>query len=411
MEPKITGMTALFSQSIGLEEPWYVRSIETRDNEVHAYIDVRDMSKLPCPECGEMMERAGYEKEERVWRHGDCFFYPCYVHCRRPRVRCKEHGIKVVEAPWARKHSRFTLMFEGYAMLMLGDMPRKKVSKLLRCNEKALRKIMNYWVMDAVEKMDLSGVKNICVDETSFKRGQSYVTVVIDGDESRVIDVEENREAKAIEEFSYKLEEKGGKSEEIRQFVCDMSKPYKSGCELCFPNATIVIDKFHVKKLIIDGMDEVRRTEQGKINKRKSGRKLLMIPERRQTEDQRKAVENMSKKYPKTGRAYRMVQSIDYVYESTTEQEASERLKSLISWMKRSRLEPMKRVARTLKERSNNILAYFRGKRTNAIAEGLNSMIQAAKRKARGFKTYEGFVAMIYLVAGKLQLACPKLFC
>ena len=113
METRISGLTKLFEQSIGIKEPWYIRSIETKDAEVHVYVDIREGKFLPCPECGEMCKRAGYEKTERVWRHGDCLFYPCYVHCRRPRIKCVEHKTKVVEAPWARKSSRFTLMFEG----------------------------------------------------------------------------------------------------------------------------------------------------------------------------------------------------------------------------------------------------------------------------------------------------------
>ena len=112
METKITGLTELFCKSIGIAEPWYIRSIETVKDEVHIYVDVRDEVKLPCPDCGELCKRAGYEKNERVWRHGDCVFYPCYVHCRRPRIECGKHGTKVVDAPWARKSSQFTLLFE-----------------------------------------------------------------------------------------------------------------------------------------------------------------------------------------------------------------------------------------------------------------------------------------------------------
>ncbi len=136
----------MFRQSIGIAEPWYIRSIETQGAEVHIYVDIRNGNMLPCPECGKMCVRAGYEKAERVWRHGDVMFYPCYVHCRRPRITCDEHKTKVVEAPWARKNSRFTLMFEGYAMLILADMPILKASKALRCNEKSLVVIMRYWV-------------------------------------------------------------------------------------------------------------------------------------------------------------------------------------------------------------------------------------------------------------------------
>lgn len=402
-------MTKLFEQSIGVREPWYIRSIETEGAEVHVYVDVREGNMLPCPECGEMCKRAGYEKQERVWRHGDCLFYPCYVHCRRPRIICKEHKTKVVEAPWARKSSRFTLLFEGYALLILSDMPILKASKLLRCNEKSLTRILRYWVNKAVEEDDLSKVNSISIDETSFKKGQSYVTVVIDANKRRVIDVEEGRGEQQVIDFSYKLEKKGGECAKIKYASSDLSAAYRSGIQHCFPKAKHTVDKFHVKKLLLDAMDEVRKNEQAKQRKKQRiSRKLLMIPETKQSEDQRLKVEQISKEYPQTGRAFRMVQSIDIVYASSTIEEAEQKLNQLYRWMRKSRLEPMKKVASTLKNYFEEILNIFRSKLTNAICEGINSMIQAAKRKARGYHTFEGFSSMIYLIAAKLELACPN---
>lgn len=409
METRISGLTKLFEQSIGIEEPWYIRSIETKGAEVHVYVDIREGNLLACPECGEMCLRAGYEKTERVWRHGDCLFYPCYVHCRRPRVKCGKHKTKVVEAPWARKSSRFTLMFEGYAMLIMADMPILKASKLLRCNEKSLTRILRYWVQKAVDEDNLQGVSSIAADETSFKRGQSYVTVIIDAEKRRVIDVENGRSEQQIIDFSYKLEDKGGRCEKIAFVSSDLSSAYRSGFQFCFPNARHTVDKFHVKKLLLDALDEVRKSEQQAQNTRKRiSRKLLMIPEAKQTEEQRSKVEQISKEYPKTGRAFRMVQAIDTVYASNDMETATERLEALCRWMRRSRLAPMKKAAKTLRNYTEEILNFFRSRLTNAICEGINSMIQAAKRKARGYHTFEGFSSMIYLIAAKLSLAFPN---
>ena len=410
METKINGLTDLFSQSIGVAEPWYIRSIETQGAEVHVYVDIRDGNLLPCPECGDICGRAGFEKTERVWRHGDVMFYPCYVHCRRPRIKCGKHKTKVVDAPWARKSSRFTLLFEGYAMLILADMPILKASKLLRCNEKSLVRILRYWVNKAVDEDDLSTVTALSIDETSFKRGQSYVTVIVDATARRVIDVEQGRNDQTVIDFSYKLMEKGGDCEKIRFATSDMSKAYMNGIQECFPYAKLTIDKFHVKKLMLEALDEVRKTEQREHRSKElhNSKKLLMIPETRQNEEQRLRVLELSKQYPKTGRAFRMVQALDTVYASGHIEEAREKFDGLYRWLRKSRLEPMKKVALTLMKCSEEILNIFISKLTNAICEGINSMIQAAKRKARGYHTFEGFSSMIYLVAAKLQLACPN---
>lgn len=119
------------------------------------------------------------------------------------------------------------------------------------------------------------------IDETSFKRGKSYVTVISDAIVRRVIDVEDDRDSKTVEKFSYKLEETGGKCENNHTFVSDISAAFIGGKEMCFPNARMVIDKFHVKQLMLNAMDEIRKTKQGKAvsNKRNAGKKLLMIPE------------------------------------------------------------------------------------------------------------------------------------
>ena len=412
----MTGFTnyeEMFAQSIGLTDPWTIEraDYDEKTQEVHVYVKARKTAKYPCPKCGKMCERYDDEETERVWRHGDVVFFPCYVHCRRPRIKCSD-GIHVVTAPWSRPGSRYTLLFESYAMLLVKSMPVNQARKLLRISHTSLTSILRYWVKKAVDADDLSDVRSICVDETSFRKGQSYVTIVSDAGKRRVIDVEDGRDIEAVERFSYKLEEKDGDCGKIRTYISDMSKAYESARDLCFPNATQTIDKFHVKQLMLQAMDEVRRTEQSKSlsRSRRSGKKLLMIPESRLSDQQQVRINELSKQYQKTGRAYRMVQVLDEMYKCPSPEAAESVFDRKISWLRRSRLEPMKKVALSLKQRKETILSYFRYRVTNAIAEGINSLIQAAKRKARGYRTFEGYSCMIYLVVGKLKLDCPPLF-
>ena len=207
----INGFIEMMSGSLGLKEPWYIEGAEFREEEpaVHIHVGIRAGAAIACPKCGGVTKRYGYEPKERVWRHGDCMFYPTYVHCRRPRVQCPHCGIQQVNAPFERKNSRFTLLFEGYAMLLMADMPRAKAARVLRCDQKALTAILNYWVDDAVSKRSLEEVEQLAVDETSFRRGHSYVTTVIDALKRCVIDVEPGRDKQAINNFAKKLEEKG----------------------------------------------------------------------------------------------------------------------------------------------------------------------------------------------------------
>ena len=115
----------------------------------------------------------------------------------------------------------------------------------------------------------------------------------------------------------------------------------------------------------------------------------------------------MNKMYPKTGRSYRIVAALDEFYRSPNVCEAETKFNSLCSWMRRCRLAPMKDVAQTLMCHKERIINYFRNRLTNAICEGINSLIQAAKRKARGYRTFDGYATMIYIVAGKLDIDDP----
>ena len=111
----------MFAQSIGIAEPWRIEGAEFSEEEraVHIYVTARKTSKYACPVCGEESPRYD-DDEERVWQHGDVVFFPCYVHCRRPRVRCGRcERIHVVTPPWGRERSRYTLLFEAYAMLLV----------------------------------------------------------------------------------------------------------------------------------------------------------------------------------------------------------------------------------------------------------------------------------------------------
>lgn len=411
----INGFIGMMSGSLGIKEPWYIEGAEFREEEpaVHIHVRIRTGAAIACPKCGGVTKRYGYEPKERIWRHGDCMFYPTYVHCRRPRVQCPHCGVQQVNAPFERKNSRFTLLFEGYAMLLMADMPRAKAARVLRCDEKALAAILNYWVDEAVAKRSLEDVEQLAVDETSFRRGHSYVTVVIDALKRCVIDVEPGRDKQTINTFTKKLEEKGGNRKKITAVTSDMSRTYLPAIGENFPNAANIIDKFHVKQVLTTALDTVRKEEQKQTASKKElfrGRRLFMIPQSKLSEEQSTKLQFLSKQYPKTGRAYRIVAALDAFYACQTPEEAAKAFDGLYSWMRRCRLQPMKDAAETLKRHQGNILAYFRHRMTNAICEGINSLIQAAKRKARGFNTFRGFASMIYLVAGKLRLAVSAPF-
>ncbi len=406
----IENFKGMIESSLGLTEPWYVKGIEFHESEpaIHIYVEVKKGARIACPICGSETKRYGYETKERIWRHGDCMFYPSFVHCRRPKVLCPKCGVKQVNAPFERKDSRFTLMFEGYAMLIMANMPIAQTGRVLRCNEKSLTNILGYWVDKAVDDRSLADVKNIAIDETSFKKGHEYVSVVIDAMKRAVIDVEPGKDKSVVQSFAQKLKEKGGDCFKIGTVTSDMSAAFLSASKENFPNATHAIDKFHVKQMMLKALDKVRKSEQKESFEKRElfrGRRLFMIPEKKMNDEQKTALQSLSKQYPKTGRAFRIVAMLDDFYNAETIEDTEKIFDGLYSWMRRSRLPDMKNTALTLNKHKELILNYFSCRLTNAICEGINSIIQSAKRAARGFHTFKGFSSKIYLVAGKLTLS------
>lgn len=405
----------MMAGSLRLKEPWFVEDakFDEKSQRVDIHVAVRPEAEFACPECGGKTSRYGYEPQERVWRHADCMFYPTYVHCRRPRVVCPKCGVKQVSAPFERKNSRHTTYFEGYAMMLLADMPRAAAARALRCDEKTMASIVSYWVNLANDKRSLKGLAKLALDETSFKRGHSYVTLMIDAAERCVVDVEEGRDKDTVANFRKKLVEKGGDPANVTAVTSDMSKSFCPAIAENFPNATHIIDKFHVKQIVTTAMDEVRRMEQKDADDKKGlfqSRRLFMVPKAKMTEEQSANLASLSKRFPKTGKAFQIVASLDDFYRSATPKDAEGAFARLYSWMRRCRLEPMKEAALSLMRHKDKILAYFTDRLTNAICEGINSLVQAAKRKARGYRTLQGYVAMIYLIAGKLRLEVPDPF-
>ena len=149
-------------------------------------------------------------------------------------------------------------------MMLMADMPRAKAAKLLRCGEKSMANILSYWVNKAAD------LRKLGIDETSFRRGHDYVTLVIDAVGRCVVDVEEGREKETIARFSQKLKAKDGDAANITAVSSDMSKTYGPAIEENFPNAEHVIDKFHVKQVLTNSLEAVRKEEQKDVQHKKN---------------------------------------------------------------------------------------------------------------------------------------------
>ncbi len=301
----------------------------------------------------------------------------------------------------ARERSGFTLLFEAMIMALADEMPVCSIAEMVGVHDTRIWRIIEHYVKKDVDSLDLSDVTKVGVDETSSTRGHHYVTLFVDMDTSKVIFVTKGKNADTLQAFKDHLETHKGNADQILEFSSDLSPAFISGIAKYFPKAHITFDKFHVMKLLNAAVDETRRAEQAQEKDLKSSRYVWLKNPNNLSQKERTKLESLSSRKLKTGRAYRMKLLFQELF-TYDEERALIGLKKWYVWATHSRLEPIKAFAKTLKKHWDGIVRWFKTNLTNGILEGLNSLVQAAKARARGYRSIEYFKIMIYMVAGKM---------
>ena len=332
------------------------------------------------------------------------FQHECDLVARVPRVKCEKHGVRQVAVPWAREGSGFTLMFEAFVMALVQAMPVSEAAEMVAENDTLVWRMLKHYVDQAQASRCWSEVKHILVDETSARRGQRYVTNVVDADTRELLFMSVGRGSESLEAFVGALRAHQGTPEQIKLIGMDMSPAYQKGAQH-FPNARIVFDHFHLMQLAGKALDEVRKQLKREGADLSEGLWALRGNEQTRTEEQKKRRIELITQYPILGRAMALRES----FQEALQNKESTALKEWLSWAQRSRLEPFRKMAKTIKGHWGGIVAFLETRMTNGVIEAINGLLQLAKRMARGFRSFENFRTMGYLKAGKLKLALPSL--
>lgn len=400
--------TDLFQLALALTPPWQVSSTQfsLAEKRLDIRLDFPKGSTFACPECGQSAK--AYDTTEKTWRHLNFFQHNAYLTARVPRVRCVTCGIHQVKVPWARSDSGFTLLFEAMIMMMVTEMPVNTVAGIIGEHDTRLWRIMDHYVSKARQQADYSQVTQVGMDETASRRGHNYVSVFVDFEESRVLFVTEGKDASTVERFKQDLVDHGGTPLAITQMCSDMSPAFISGVAKHFPEASLTVDKFHVIKIINGSLEKVRREEVKSRPELKGSRFVwLKNPDSLKT-DQRQQLDQLTLKRLnlKTSRAYQIKLNFQELYQQPPEL-AEAYLKKWYFWATHSRLKPIIDAAHTIKRHWDGILRWFTSKLSNGLLEGINSRIQAAKARARGYRSSKNLGIIIYLIAGKLKFNLP----
>jgi transposase len=399
-----------YEKLLGLSSPWSVKKVDLSVEKLQVDIHVEHVGQSDnCPECGESC-RVYDHSPERTWRHLDTMQFTTLLHCSAPRVECSKHGVKTVALPWAGKHSRFTLLFEAFSIKVLEvSRSTEEARKLLKLNWQQLNGIMKRAVARGLERRHNTEIPWTGMDEKSFRKGYSYITIMTDLEDAKVLDVVEGREsADAKRLISKALNEKQ------REMVCgvaiDMSAPFESAIKQHLPHADIVHDKFHISKHLNEAVDKTRRKEHRMLLKKKDqrlkGTKYTWLRGMEQLSDDNLAqIETLKSSDLKVAKAWYVKELFRHFW---TRRDAQFAQTYFDYWYKEAMatgLSEVRKVARTLKRHLSNILTYFESYITNAVSEGINSKIQTIKSNARGFRSFENYRISILFYCGKLNLA------
>jgi len=376
-------------------------TIETHDGFSDIRLE-RDVRKLPCSGCGQIVDRTFLHSRRRL-RDLSLFDRKAFLVFDEYRVNCPYCGYKVEQLPFAAPWARMTLRFSEYVARLVRISTVKEVADLLSLDWETVKNIDKAYLQKEFATPDYDGLRILCLDEISRKKGHKYFTVAMNYEKTKVVWVGKERTQETVEAF---FEELGPERCEKIEAVCvDMWDPYIAAIRKYCPQAQIIFDKFHVLRAYGKVIDKVRNLETaisaGENKQVFKGTKYLLL---RNAENLYPAQKQQLKKLlslnANLNRVYILKEHLkrlwDYTYPAVAERHFYEWLDMASS----SRIEPLREFARMLDDRRDGILAHCRYKINNGRIEGTNNKIKVLKRKAYGFHDDEYFIL-------KIKQACP----
>lgn len=400
-----------YGKILELTEEWQVLSVirVPKEKEVRITVEHDDPTAGKCPFCGLSMPL--HDCAMRRWRHLDSCNHKTFIDATIPRIKCTEHGVHQVMVPWASKNSRFTLELERQICLWLKDTSISAVAFMFGLSWDVVAGIQSRAVKRGLKNRSIIKTQNIGIDETSFKKRHEYVSVILDKETNTVIDILQDRKANSLDAW-FKTQEMADFTD-IQSISMDMWDPFIKAVKANFANSETLIafDRYHVAQHIGKAVDKVRAMEHRQLLSENgisqlAGTKYDWLRTSSNIDNRaskRREFLKLARMNLKTSRAWRIKEAANQLWHFTYMGVAEQRWKELLGWMCRSRLEPIIRVAKTIKTYFGGIKNAIRLKVNNAMLEAVNSGIQRIKKMACGFRSRERFRMAILFHFGGLD--------
>ena len=293
-------------------------------------------------------------------------------------------------------------------MAMVREMPLRTVAGLVRETDHRLWRVLEHYVEKARATVEMADVHAVGVDETSSRRGHDYITLFVDLVAKRLLFATPGKDGQTFARFAEDLQAHGGHAENITEVSMDLSPAFQKGAAEHLPNAQITFDRFHLVKIVNEAVDAVRKGETHSQTILKKTRWLWLKNPGKLTAKQSKRLQELLKEQNlRTAQAYQFRLTFQEIFTIQNRHQGATLLKAWMENAKTSGLPPLVKVAYTLMNHWDGVLRWFESQITNGILEGFNSLLQSAKAKARGYRTHKNFIAMAYLILGKLYLRLP----
>jgi transposase len=231
--------------------------------------------------------------------------------------------------------------------------------------------------------------------------------VAVDMDHRRVLYAVPGKGAATIDAICKHLETKGCKKEQIKQTCIDRSPAFISGIQSNFENAASTFDKFHVVQLINEAMNKVRMLERKEFAMLKGYKYTFLKNDRNLSEKAKEDKYTILTLLPSIANAYRLKELFAEFWTFDNKQEAGAYLSCWCDLAEESKIYPFIKAAKTMKAHWSGLVNYSQTNLNNGILEGINSKIQLAKKRARGYRNSNNFITMSYFIAGKLKFDYP----
>jgi transposase len=366
-----------------------------------------------CGVCGQTGALEIHDRRIKRWRHLDLGASRCVVECELRRLRCPDCGVRLEAVPWARPGAAHTRDFEDLVAWLAQQMAFAPIARLLRVGWHTIGPIVERVVADHLDQRRLEGLVWIGVDEISYRRHHRYLTSVADHATGAIVWCSPGRNSATLQRF---FDELGDRKDSIRAVSIDMSGEYQRAIRDAVPDAEICFDPFHVVRLAARATDQVRRDEWNAHDRSHTatGRwvkgtrwSLLKAPER-QTVGQLATLWEVQQANRRLYRAFLLREELRLLYQLDDPALAPAHLDAWLAWASRSRLRPFVRLARTLREHRDGILAAIRLGLSNGRLEGLNSKIRLISHRAFGFHSPDPLIALVYLCCSALVIELPR---